>query len=111
MGLSFLIVHEMDAIRCKEWSIFPGLSLLSDKVGQRVLVFVRIPLFFMVFYQLTFNTNNDGFIQGFNIFMVLQLGMHLIFLGHEKNRFKDWLSWILIAGAGVFAIADLLVNG
>ena len=30
-ALSLTLVHEMDAIRCREWSILPGLSLLKMK--------------------------------------------------------------------------------
>lgn len=29
LGLSLLTMHEMDAIRCKEWRIFPGLDWIS----------------------------------------------------------------------------------
>jgi len=42
LGLSLLLMHEMDAIRCKEWRIFPGLSMLSDKVGHIVFLFLHI---------------------------------------------------------------------
>ncbi|MFD2569233.1 DUF6713 family protein [Spirosoma soli] len=32
LGLAFLTTHELDAVRCREWRIFPGLSLLNDRV-------------------------------------------------------------------------------
>lgn len=37
-GLSFILLHELDAVRCKEWNIFPGLSLLNEKPGKIVFV-------------------------------------------------------------------------
>jgi hypothetical protein len=37
------LMHEMDAIRCKEWRIFPGLSLLSNKLGHIVFFFCSYP--------------------------------------------------------------------
>lgn len=46
LGLSLLTMHEMDAIRCREWRIFPILSMLCDKAGYIVFVFAHIPLFF-----------------------------------------------------------------
>lgn len=107
-GISFLIVHEMDAIRCKEWRIYPGLSLLSDKAGQLLFVFAHIPLFIWVFYQLTAITDNNAFINGLNIFMIIHIGLHLLFIRHKNNEFKDWISWTLIIGAGLFGLADLL---
>ena len=109
IGISFLIVHEMDAIRCKEWRIFPGLSLLSDKVGQLIFVFAHIPLFFILFYQLTYISDNNAFIKGFDIFMIVHIGLHLLFLRHKNNEFKDWISWTLIIAAGLFGLADLLI--
>lgn len=108
IGISFLVVHEMDAIRCKEWRIYPGLSFLSDKVGQLIFIFAHIPLFFIVFYQLTYNSDNNAFIKGFDIFMIVHIGLHLLFLRHQNNEFKDWISWTLIIGAGLFGLADLV---
>jgi hypothetical protein len=109
IGLSFLTVHELDAMRCREWRIFPGLSLLSDKLGQLIFIFAHIPLFLYVFYQLTNSTNLDRFINGFDIFMIIHVGLHLLLLKHKNNEFKDWTSWTIIIGAGLFGLADLIV--
>jgi hypothetical protein len=39
LGIAFILMHEMDAIRCREWRIFPGLSYIkNDKAG---LIFAR----------------------------------------------------------------------
>jgi hypothetical protein len=64
LRLSLLTMHEMDAIRCREWRIFPGLSLLSDKLGHIIFVFAHIPLFFFMFWKLTHNQDIEAFIQG-----------------------------------------------
>lgn len=108
LGLSFLLLHEMDAIRCKEWRIFPGLHLLNDKWGHIVFVFAHVPLFFWVLWELTHSANLEGFIRGFNIFMVIHLGLHILFLFHKKNEFKDWISWTILAGAGVCGMVDFI---
>lgn len=100
----------MDAIRCKEWRIFPGLSLMGNLTGQWVFILAHIPLFFFVFYQLTHNSDHEGFIKGFEIFLVLHVGLHLLFLKHKKNEFKGMISWVLISGAGLFGLADLLIH-
>lgn len=31
LGLALLLVHELDAVRCHEWRMFPGLFALSDR--------------------------------------------------------------------------------
>lgn len=110
IGLSLLTVHEMDAIRCKEWKIFPGLSLLSNHTGQWIFILAHIPLFFFVFYQLTHNSDHEGFFKGFEIFLIVHVELHLLFLKHNNNEFNSWISWVLIVGAGLFGLADLLIH-
>lgn len=109
LGLSFIVIHEMDAIRCKEWRIFPLLSMLNDKLGHIVFVFVHVPLFFWIFWELTHSTNLPAFIKGFDLFLMIHLGLHLLFLKHKNNEFKDWISWTVIAGAGICGLVDYLL--
>jgi hypothetical protein len=111
MGLSLLILHEMDDIRCREWRIFPGLSLLNDQIGHIVFLFAHIPLFYWIFWRLSDNANNDEFIKGLDIFFIAHMMLHIVFLKHKNNEFNDWISWTIIIGAGVCGLADLLMNG
>jgi hypothetical protein len=97
----------MDAVRCKEWRIFPGMSLLNDYWGYRVFMVAHIPLFFLLFWQLA-KPSNESLITGLDIFFIIHVGLHLLFLLHKKNEFKDWISWTIISGAGLFGLADLL---
>ncbi|MGF1637168.1 MAG: DUF6713 family protein [Cyclobacteriaceae bacterium] len=99
----------MDAMRCREWRIFPGLSLLNDKLGQITFLFLHIPIFYIIFWQLTYNPNLEAFISGFNIFFIIHVGLHLLFLMHKNNEFKDWISWTIIVGAGLCGLLDLLI--
>lgn len=108
LGLSFLTLHEMDAIRCREWRIFPGLSLLSDKIGQVLFVFAHLPLFYFIFWQLTHSQDIEAFMKGFNIFMIVHLLLHILFLKHKNNEFKDWISWSVIIGSSLCGIIDLI---
>ena len=85
------------------------LSLLSDKTGKWVFILAHIPLFFLVFYPLAHISDPGGFIKGFEIFLMVHVGLHLLFLKHKKNEFKGWISWMLIVGAGLFGLADLLI--
>ncbi len=110
LGLTFIIMHEMDAIRCKEWRIFPGLSFLNDDWGFKVFMIAYIPLFFFLLDGLADKENNEALIDGLNIFFVAHLGLHLLFLLHKKNEFKDWISWTIISGAGLFGLADLIIE-
>ncbi|MBU3679737.1 MAG: hypothetical protein FGM32_09055 [Candidatus Kapabacteria bacterium] len=104
IGLALILLHEMDAMRCHEWRIFPGLSQLSEHAGFYLFMMLHIPLFIVIFS----NLDSPAFRRGFDIFLIIHLGLHLLFLRHPKNEFKDWLSWSIIAGAALFGAADYL---
>ena len=108
LGLGLILVHEMDAIRCKEWRIFPGLSLIKDdKIGFTVFTFVHIPLFYFVFHYL-FMDDHMAFRIGLDYFFIIHLGLHILFLLHPKNEFKDWISWTIIGGTATCGLLDIL---
>ena len=44
-GFSTLLVHEMDAVRLKEWRILPLLSRLDDRRGFAVFTLVHVPIY------------------------------------------------------------------
>ncbi|MEO1438468.1 MAG: DUF6713 family protein [Bacteroidota bacterium] len=108
LGLSFILLHELDAIRCKEWRIFPGLSALDDRMGFIVFTFLHVPLFYWVLAAL--QVNNTAFRAGFDYFLIIHLGLHILFLWHPKNEFKDWVSWSIIVGAALFGGLDLVMR-
>lgn len=96
ISLSSMLVHEMDAIRCKEWRIFPGLSQLNDKVGERVFILAHIPLISWILYSLFHDSTEGSFRQGFCVFAMIHLVLHVLFLFHPRNQFKDIISWLPI---------------
>ncbi len=109
IGLTLIIMHEMDAIRCKEWRIFPGLSHLEDKTGHLVFMIAHIPMFFFLIWKLTNGSETETFRFYFNIFLIAHVILHLLFLRHKKNEFKDWISWTIIVGSGLCGMLDLML--
>lgn len=110
VGLALISMHEMDAIRCREWRIFPGLSLLDDRTGFLVFMIAHVPLFSAVFWFTVHGTAQRSFSVGFDIFLLVHLVAHLLFLKHKRNEFRDWLSWSIIIGAGICGFVDLFVR-
>ncbi|WP_394355044.1 DUF6713 family protein [Aquiflexum lacus] len=110
LGLSLLTMHEMDAVRCQEWRIFPGLSYFSSEWGYKIFIFLHLPLYYFIFWQLTNSQNPNAFISGFNAFMIVHLVLHILFLCHKHNKFKDWISWSLIIGAALCGVIDLIIK-
>jgi len=83
--------------------------MLSDKSGYIVFVFAHIPLFFFIYLKLTHSQDVEAFIKELNLFMAVHSGLHILFLKHEKNEFKDWISWTIIIGAGLCGLTDLIL--
>ena len=104
IAVSFILLHEMDAIRCKEWRIFPLTSFLNDKVGYPVFLMAHLPLYYLVLKSL----NNTSVQYGLNIFFIVHLGLHVLFLKHPKNEFTDIWSWLPIIGAAIFGGLGLI---
>lgn len=109
LATGFMASHELDAVRCKEWEIFPGLALLESATGRVVFIGLHVPLFALLFWgiALTGSDPTSSFRFGFNLFCLVHLVAHLAFLAHRKNMFRGVLSWFLIGGAAVAASIDL----
>ena len=108
LGITFILMHEMDAVRCREWRIFPGLTLLNEKNGLIAFIFLHIPLFYWIMLETL--ANNETFRMGFDYFLITHFILHLLFLMHKKNEFKDRISWTIISGAGLSGLLDLLMK-
>lgn len=111
IALSFLLIHEMDAIRCREWKLFPVLSQLTDERGYIVFTALHIPLYILLLWGLFPGgaVINSALVAGLDIFCIIHVGLHLLFINHPENRFNNPFSWILILGAGLAGGLDLLV--
>ena len=109
IGLSLFMVHEMDAIRCKEWKMFPILSSLNDKTGYVVFVGLHIPIFVAIFWLITNPSTVGTFAIVFDVFMIVHLLLHALFLKHKENRFKDVFSWSIIIGIAICGLLDLIL--
>ncbi|MFO0484575.1 MAG: DUF6713 family protein [Sphingobacteriia bacterium] len=50
-----------------------------------------------------------SFRHGMDVFLLIHLGLHLLFLLHKRNEFRDALSWLFIVGAALFSGLSLLL--
>jgi hypothetical protein len=107
IGLSFILTHELDAIRLKEWIVFPLLSSLNENLGFKIFTILHIPLFILLFYGL--NTNEEQTIMWLDIFFIVHIGLHLLILKNRKNPFKSIFSWTIIILSGFFGLLDLVL--
>jgi hypothetical protein len=104
-----MLVHEMDAVRCREWAIFPLLARLDEKTGYVVFTAVHVPLYLLLFWGLYGeNGFNRSVIMGLNVFFIIHVLLHLLFLRHPRNPFTSLFSWAIILGAGIGGLLDLV---
>lgn len=108
LGVVFILMHEMDAVRCREWRIFPGLSLLDERRGMILFIFLHIPLFYGLIAAISIG--DQALIKGLDVFLIVHLFLHLLFLRHKNNEFRDWISWSIIIGAGICGVTDLWLH-
>jgi hypothetical protein len=109
-ALSLILTHELDAVRQREWRIFPGLRRLDDERGYQVFTSLHVPLFLLLLGGLFASDFNQSLATGLSAFCVLHTALHLLALWHPENRFRSALSWGLIGGAGLCGALDLLLG-
>ena len=110
LASSFLLTHEMDAIRLREWKIFPILGALPDEQGYTVFTVLHVSLYALLLWGLLSPAASTSIINGLDIFCVVHIGLHVIFRNHHHNHFRSWFSWALILGAGLAGAIDLLAR-
>lgn len=111
IGFGFLLTHEMDAIRCQEWRMFPGLSRMTERTGYATFTAIHVPLYAALLWGLTQgDAASTGLIAGLDLFFVVHLVVHILLRNHPENRFGSWLSWSLFGGAGLCGAADLVLR-
>lgn len=110
LGFCLLLTHEMDANRCKEWRIFPFTSRMVEETGYLDFTAVHVPLYALLIWGL-FGAGevNGGLIACLDVFFIVHVLLHLLFIDHPNDLFRSAFSWTLILGAGVFGGVDLLV--
>lgn len=109
-AITLLLVHEMDAIRCREWTIFPGLSRLPEETGYLVFITAHIPLVFLVLAGLAGGVIFQPAVRvTLDVFCLAHIGLHVLFHRHPKNEFGSRLSQILILATGLAGLVDLIL--
>ena len=109
IGFAFLLTHEMDAIRCREWKIFPIIGGMGEEAGYVAFTALHVPLYALLFWGLFAGSGPSGrLIAGLDVFFVVHLILHVLLRNHPENRFGSPFSWALFVGAGICGAIDLL---
>jgi hypothetical protein len=106
LTVSFLAVHELDAVRNHEWRFFFAPFPVDDETAYRAFTALHVPLFVVVvsLYPL------PAFQTGLDVFAVAHGGVHLALRDHPLVEFSGWFSALWIYGASVLGALHLLVT-
>jgi len=114
LNLALLLTHELDAIRRQEWRMFIFLNRLDDEQAHQLFVLLHVPLFTLFFWFLS--RPNQPIYFWFQLvvdaFLIVHLGLHMLFRNHPANAFRTSFSKRLIEGmalSGLIHAALLLV--
>lgn len=107
LGLATLFVHEMDAVKRKEWRMFPGLSKLKDEKAYYIFTGLHLPLYFLVFWMLQKPESSTLLILLLDVFFVVHLLLHVFLRNQSENSFSGKFSIALIWVAGIAGLLDL----
>jgi len=111
LGLCFLLAHEMDAVRCKEWRNFPVTSTMEDEAGYRVFTALHIPLYALLLWGLSDGSAaSQGLIVALDLFFVVHALLHVLLRNLPGYHFTSAFSWALFLGAGLCGAIDLLLR-
>ncbi len=109
LGFSFLLAHELDAVRAHEWRLLPCLKNLSDTQGRDAFIMLHVPVVALLIWLTAYPPDGVRFWAqaAIDIFLIVHVGLHRAFVGHPDYDFHSPLSRGLIWGAGVVGAAHL----
>lgn len=101
--VTWLVLHELDAIRRHEWRFFFAPVPVSDETAFRIFTALHLPLLLVVFWFF----DSPGFQRGFDVFAVAHAGAHLALRDHPKVDFDTWFSKLWIYGGALLGALHL----
>jgi len=102
--LSFLFVHELDAIRKREWRFFFARVPVSDESAYRIFTALHAPLFVAILWYV----GSPALQVGVDAFAILHGFVHLGLRNHPKVAFDSRFSRFWIFGGALLGAVHLV---
>jgi hypothetical protein len=114
VSFSTLLVHEMDAVREREWRVLFPFNLINDEESAHIVFTgAHVPVTAALLLALTLPSSTaDRVATGLSLFSIGHAAAHGLFRWKDWGGFKSLFSKTLIFGSAVSGFADLLwMNG
>lgn len=107
--MSVLLLHEMDAIRTKEWKMFIVLKDMADESAYKVFTFIHLPLYFVAILIMAKGGTHANFVLCciIDAFLIGHAIIHFYFRNNKNNGFTSSFSKIIIYLMAVLSIVHL----
>lgn len=105
-NLSLLILHEMDAVFCKEWRMLIFLNRIQDSTARIIFSVLHLPLFVIILFLVRYQF--QIFFLVLSIFSIFHLIIHFGFRNQKVNGFKSKYSNGLIVAMGIVGFLGVL---
>ncbi|MFC7226705.1 hypothetical protein N0B31_04760 [Salinirubellus salinus] len=103
--VSFLFVHELDAVRQREWRFFVAPVPVSDELGYRLFTTLHVPLVVLILWYVA----SLPFQVGFDAFAIVHGLLHVGLREHPLLQFESRFSWVWILGGSSLGALHLLL--
>lgn len=113
IAVSFLFIHELDAIKAKEWKLFIVLKDLKEESAYSLWLALHFPLFLfpLLIVSNIFQPENEKLMKiGIDLFLIVHLLLHIRFRNYKEYQFSAIQSNIYIILTSIFALLDLVIT-
>ena len=102
--LAWFAVHELDAIRRREWRFFFAPTPLDDETAYRAFTALHVPLF-----ALLVGGSRSGPVQvGLDAFLIAHAALHFLLRDHPRVAFENRFSRAWIYGGATLGAIHLV---
>lgn len=95
VNISLLLVHEMDAVKNREWRMFIVLKDMEDEKAGRIFLLAHVPLYATALFLLMSPAKLILFYI-LDVFLILHAVVHFGFRHHKHNSFTSTISKAII---------------
>ncbi|PKL17929.1 MAG: hypothetical protein CVV49_08525 [Spirochaetae bacterium HGW-Spirochaetae-5] len=94
INISLFILHEMDAVKTREWKMMIFMNRLSDDSGHIIFTALHFPLFILIFFLMKYYF--EYLVPVVAALFILHQILHIIFRKHTENRMNNTFSRVII---------------
>jgi hypothetical protein len=104
-AVTWLIIHELDAIHEREWRFFFMAISIEDETAYRIFVALHVPLLFFILWNIQWVWLQIPI----DLFLIGHAGAHLALRNHRLIAFDTWFSWVWIGGGALIGAMHLFL--